>query len=82
MVRCWMLSVVVSFRIPKDLKKKMDKFRKYVNWSEELRKFIMNRIREIEQEIAIKELEEIIRKLPQSPKGTAAKYVREDRDSH
>jgi predicted transcriptional regulator len=76
------LSVVVSFRVPKDLKRKMDELRKYVNWSEELRKFIMNRIREIEQEIAIKELEEIIKKLPQSPKGTAVRYVREDRDRY
>jgi len=76
------MSATVSFRVPKKLKKKMDELRKYINWSEELRRFVEERIREIEQERAIEELEEVIRRLPSSPKGVANKYVREDRDSH
>ncbi len=76
------MSVTVSFRVPEELKRRMDKLRKYVNWSEELRKFLERRVREYEQERAIEELEEIIRKIPSSPRGTATKYVREDRDSY
>ncbi len=76
------MSVTVSFRVPEELKRRMDRLRKYVNWSEELRKFLERRVREYEQERAIEELEEIIRKMPSSPRGTATKYVREDRDSY
>ena len=76
------MSVVVSFRIPKELKKKMDELRGLINWSEEIRKFIERRIKEYEQLRAIEELEEIVRSIPTMPKGTAMKYVREDRDSH
>ncbi len=72
----------MSFRVPRELKKKMDNLRKHINWSEELRRFVENRIKEFEQEKTIEELEEIIRKIPPSPKGTATKYVREDRDSY
>ena len=75
------MSVTVSFRIPKKLKEKMDALRGTINWSEEVRKFIENRIREYEQARAIEELEKIINRLPEVPKGTVTKYVREDRDS-
>lgn len=60
----------------------MDSLRKHVKWSEELRKFVENRIRAYEQQAAIEELEEIIRRVPPSPKGTAIKYLREDCDSY
>jgi len=75
------LSVTVSFRVPRDLKKKMDELRGVVNWSEELRRFLENRIREYEQVRAIEEFEEVVESIPVSPRGTALKYVREDRDS-
>ncbi len=38
------------------------------------------RSREYEQEKAIDEVEKIIKKIPKTPKGTVARYVREDRD--
>jgi len=76
------LSVIVSFRIPKELKKRMDRLRSIVNWSEEVRRFIENRVKEHEQLIAIEKLEKTIESIPPSPRGTATKYVREDRDSH
>ena len=41
------MSVTVSFRAPRELKK-MGSLRKYVNWSEELRGFIEHRVREYE----------------------------------
>ena len=46
----------------------------------ELREFVERRIGEYEQLRAIGELERIIEGLPTSPRGTAARYVREDRD--
>ena len=76
------MSVTISFRVPKDLKKKMDELRGTINWSEELRRYLERRIREYEQSKAIEELEKVIESLPPLPRGTAADYVREDRDSH
>ncbi|MCS7385419.1 MAG: CopG family transcriptional regulator [archaeon GB-1867-005] len=76
------LSVTVSFRIPRELKSKMDMLRSIINWSEEVRKFIESRIEEYEQLKAIEELEEIIESIKLLPRGTAIRYVREDRDSY
>jgi len=59
----------------------MDQLRSYINWSEELRKFVEMRIKEFEQKKAIEDLENIIENLPKTSSGTAARYVREDRDS-
>jgi len=75
------LSVTVSFRVPRDLKRKMDELRGILNWSEELRRFVESRIREFEQVKAIEEFERVVESIPVSPKGTAVRYVREDRDS-
>jgi Arc/MetJ-type ribon-helix-helix transcriptional regulator len=72
---------VISVRIPRELKKKMDSLRGVVNWREEIRRFIERRVREIEQERVIGELEKLIQELPPAPKGYAARLVREDRDS-
>ena len=71
----------MSFRVPRELKRRMDGLRKYINWSEELRKFVEKKVKEYEQQRAIEELEEIIRSMPPTPKGASAIYVREDRDS-
>lgn len=75
------LSVTVSFRVPKRLKEKMDELRGSLNWSEELRNFVEERVKEYERVKALEELERAIEKLPLLPKGTAVRYVREDRDS-
>ena len=76
------MSVTVSFRVPRELKRKMDELRGLINWSEEVRKFIERRVREYEQLKAIEELEEIVKGIPTAPRGTAVRYVRGDRDSH
>ena len=73
---------VISIRIPSELKKKIDSLKGLINWSEEIRRFIEGKIREIEQEKAIEELEALIQKLPEMPRGLAARYVREGRDSN
>ncbi|WP_228546748.1 CopG family transcriptional regulator [Hyperthermus butylicus] len=55
------MSVTVSFRIPRELKERMDRLRGKVNWSEEVRRFLEERVREYEQLEAIRELEETVK---------------------
>ncbi|WP_054840594.1 hypothetical protein [Thermococcus sp. JCM 11816] len=73
---------VISVRIPPDeLKAKMKELD--INWSEEIRKFIEERVHRAEKQ---KKLDEIHRLLsggtPPADEGTARKYVRDDRDSN
>jgi len=72
----------VSFKISRELKRKMDMYRDRINWAEELRKFIEEKIRELEAEENLREVVEELRKASwSSPRGFAASLVREDRDS-
>ena len=71
---------VISFRIPKELR---DRIREVdLNWSEEVRRFIEERMREYKREKALKEIDVMLKDMPSPERGTAAGYVREDRDSH
>lgn len=70
---------VVSVRIPKEIKEKMKKYD--VNWSEEIRRAIAERISEIERMKAAEEISKMIERLPRAEAGFSAKSVREDRDS-
>ena len=71
---------VVSFRIPHELKRKMKEVD--INWSEEIRKFIEAKVREYRKKKALEEIDIMLANLPKIEKGTARKYVREDRDSN
>jgi len=53
-----------------------------INWSEEIRKFIEAKVREYKRKKALEEIDAMLENLPRTEKGTARKYVREDRDSH
>ncbi|MCD6514855.1 MAG: hypothetical protein J7L07_08015 [Candidatus Odinarchaeota archaeon] len=70
---------VASFRIPKELKKSMKEVN--INWSEEIRKFIEMKIKEYKRRKALDEIDAMLSNLPKAEKGTAEKYLREDRDS-
>ncbi len=70
---------VVSFRIPKSLKTKMKGV--HTNWSKEVRAMIEERIRRQQGRKALAEALQILKKTPSAPSGTAARYIREDRDS-
>jgi cell fate (sporulation/competence/biofilm development) regulator YmcA (YheA/YmcA/DUF963 family) len=73
---------VVSFKVKKELKKKMDKFRNKINWAEELRRFVEERTRILEAEENIAKVMDELQKLPvETPRGFSATLVREDRDS-
>ncbi|MEM1642839.1 MAG: CopG family transcriptional regulator [Desulfurococcaceae archaeon] len=76
------MSSVVSFKVPIDLKKRMEKLKNYVNWNEELRKYLIKRLEELERELNMKEVVELLKKTSSVPSGTAMASVREDRDSY
>jgi len=63
--------MVISIRVPEELKREMDKLRGEVNWSEEIRKFIKRRIEEYRKKEIFDELVEYIKTLPEAPKGIA-----------
>ena len=75
------MSVVISVRVPKRLKEEMDRLGGYVNWSEEIRRFLEERVRELRRKRVLEEARRVIERLPEARRGTAAGYVREDRDS-
>jgi hypothetical protein len=68
---------VVSFRVPKEIKEEMKKVD--INWSEEIRKFIERKLREYARKEALREIDSFLAEL-RAERGTASKYVREDRD--
>jgi len=73
---------VVSFKVRRDIKEKMRKYRDRINWAEELRRFVEEKIRELE---ARDNIERVIRELEKinihTPAGFSKASVREDRDS-
>lgn len=75
---------VVSFEVSEEIKKKkkMEMYKNRINWPEELRKFVEEKIRELESE-TMREVAEELRKMPfETPRGYAAALIREDRDSN
>ncbi len=76
------MSEVVSFKVRREIKRKMDRYRGEINWSEELRRFVEARIRELEARENLRRVVEELSKASWSvPRGFASSSVREDRDS-
>ncbi|MEM0320368.1 MAG: hypothetical protein QXS67_03035 [Candidatus Nezhaarchaeales archaeon] len=69
---------VITIRVSDELKKKMREVK--LNWSEEIREFIKQRINELEREKSIKEAMEILKDKKGVERGFSALSVREDRD--
>ena len=76
------MSEVVSFKVKREIKEKMMRYKGVVNWSEELRRFVEEKLRELE---ARENFKAIMKELSSAtwsvPKGFSAGSVREDRDS-
>ena len=72
----------ISLRISDKTKENFDLFKSRIDWNNELREFIGKKIDEERKKDLLNQLESMISELPKSPQGTAAKLVREDRDSH
>ncbi|MEM2082197.1 MAG: CopG family transcriptional regulator [Candidatus Bathyarchaeia archaeon] len=78
------MSETVSFKVPKSIKGEMEKLKGEIDWPEELRKFVIERIERVRRERALNEVLEDLRRLGPAgvPLGFSWKSVRGDRDSH
>ena len=47
------MSSVVSFKVPREVKKRMKRLWKYVNLAEELRSYLVTRVKELEREVNV-----------------------------
>ena len=75
------MSDVVTFKVSRELKERMKRFKDRVNWSAELRKFVENRVKELEAEQRLElATEELKRGGWSVPKGCSSRSVREDRE--
>lgn len=72
------LSVVLSIRISKNLKKIMQEIP--IDWRREIETFIRDKIREFLKEQYLKEAEELRKRIPPIS-TTNAELIREDRDA-
>jgi len=70
---------VITVRVPRELKEEMKKLN--INWSEEIRKFIAQRIDEELRKRRIGEALAMLKGTGSVERGFAEKAVREDRDS-
>lgn len=80
---CWYTKMsVVSVKVPRWVKEKMKQYENMVNWPEEIRKSILARLEELERKQAVEEAVKLLENVRPAPLGTAARLVREDRESH
>ena len=71
------MSVTLTVRIPRELKERMSKFN--IDWSEEIRRFLEERVAQLE---ALQLLDEIEKKASNSRAvSDSVKIIREDRSS-
>jgi hypothetical protein len=76
------VSTVLSIRISKDVKRRMDELRDVVDWNDEIKRFLEARVDELYRRKIVEEVRRVVELLPEMPRGSVTKYVREDRDSH
>lgn len=75
-------SAVVSVKVPRELKEKMEAYASVVDWAEEIRGWIARRVEELERVRAVEEAVKILEGVAPAPQGAAEALVREDRDRH
>ena len=73
---------VVSVKVPREVKERMERTKDRVDWPEEIRRSIIRKLEELEREQTIVEVDRMLSKLPVQAKGTVSRLVREDRDVH
>ncbi|MEM2736452.1 MAG: CopG family transcriptional regulator [Thermoproteota archaeon] len=74
------MSEIIAVKIPKELKDKLKALRKEVNWPEEIRRFLEEKVKEVE---ARKNMDKIVKKIEATKgveKGFSVAAVREDRE--
>jgi hypothetical protein len=53
-----------------------------IDWRKEIIAFIEERIEMYRKQKVLQEIVEVLKQLPETPRGTVARLVREDRDSY
>ena len=76
------MTKVMSFKVPKHVKRRMKKSKPYVNWSDELRRLLIRCLEEIERELTFEKVIKCLKQTGSVPKGFSTRSVRKDRDSH
>ena len=73
------MSEVISFKVPKELKKKVEKLKDVIDWPSELRAFVEERVWTAERSLVIRR---ILERTPEKtlPAGSVVKAIREDRE--
>ncbi|MEM1655361.1 MAG: CopG family transcriptional regulator [Nitrososphaerota archaeon] len=73
------MSEVISFKVSRELKRKVDRLKDVVDWPSELRAFVERRVREVERSEVVRR---ILEKKPSRilPAGSVVRAIREDRD--
>ena len=69
-------------KVPSRVKQDMRRVKDSVKWPEEIRSFIIHKLEEERRKESIENAEKVLEKVRRLPKGSSAKLVREDRDSH
>lgn len=76
------MSETISFKVPHQIKEKMKALSSRIKWSEELRRYVADKIKQLEREQAIKETRKLLKDIRPAPSGTSTRILREDRESH
>ena len=75
-------TAVVSVKVPPSLLEEVRQSKQDIDWPEEIRGFIRDRLRRRRAEQLLTEVHAKHARLPPRPRGFAADFVREDRDRH
>lgn len=76
-----LMSAVVSFKIDLETKKLMEKYKDRINWPEELRKFVKQKVAMLEAEENFNRIFNELKKARwKMPRGFSVESVRENRD--
>ncbi len=76
------MNQVISIRVPEETRSEMKKLRRFINWNQEIRAFIQKRVDDKKKDDVLASVTERLKKNPVLPSGSAAQFVRTDRDSH
>lgn len=73
------MSDVISIKVPKELKEKMKRYKRRINWSKVIREFLMESIRLLEAKERLEEASTLINETKGVPLGYSFKVL-SDRD--
>ncbi|HDJ67036.1 MAG TPA: CopG family transcriptional regulator [Nitrososphaeria archaeon] len=74
------MSEVISFKVSRELKKRVEKLKGIIDWPSELRAFVEERVMAAERSLVI---QKILERAPEKilPAGSVVKAIREERES-